>query len=351
MELLEVDLAEIVLATVNARYAHTAFGLRYLMANLGPLAKRAVLLELDGRKDAEALATEIASHGPALVGLGVYVWNVALMTGVAASLKRARPDLLLVLGGPEVSYETERQPIVGVADYVVTGEADLAFAELAGALLAGRRPAAKVMAAPLPSLDPGSGGVRLPYALYTDLDLERRVVYVEASRGCAFACDFCLSAIEPKVRRFPLPAFFEAMDGLLRRGAARFKFVDRTFNLDDRRATAVLEFFLMRLKPGLFLHFELVPDRLSPALRRLIGRFPPDVLHLVSMLPARQKTDTVRYVFCELVRMLRRKKGNFSKSGGRRLSSTFPCPIGAGAGTGTGTGWSPPLFEKLPKRV
>ena len=277
---LEVDLAEIVLATVNARYAHTAFGLRYLMANLGPLAARAELLELDGRKNAEALALELVSTAPRVVGLGVYVWNVTLLTAVAGHLKRLRPDVILVLGGPEVSYETEGQSIVAVADYVVTGEADLVFAELVNSLLAGQRPATKVLAAPLPSLDANEGGVRLPYHLYTDVDLAHRVVYVEASRGCPFACDFCLSAVVPGVRRFPLTAFFAAMEGLLARGARRFKFVDRTFNLDDVWASSVLEWFLGRLSPELRLHFEIVPDRLSEGLRRLIARFPAEVLHL-----------------------------------------------------------------------
>jgi radical SAM superfamily enzyme YgiQ (UPF0313 family) len=280
MDAVEVRVPQIVLATVNARYPHTAFGLRYLLANLGPLADRTAILELDGRKSAAELARLLVQQAPSIVGLGVYVWNVALLTEVAQELKRARPDALLLIGGPEVSHELEGQALVALADYVITGEAELALPELCGALLERRRPPAKVIAAVPPSLVANEGGVRLPYHLYTDEDLRHRVVYVEASRGCAFACDFCLSALDRRVRRFPVAPFLDALDGLLRRGCSRFKFVDRTFNLDVETACRVLDFFRDRLRPGLFLHFEMVPDRFPEELRRRIIAFPPGVLHL-----------------------------------------------------------------------
>jgi hypothetical protein len=113
-----------------------------------------------------------------------------------------------------------------------------------------------------------------PYALYTAADLAHRVIYVEASRGCPFECEFCLSALDHHVRQFPLDRFLAAMQSLLDRGARRFKFVDRTFNLDLQAARAILEFFRRRYQPGLFLHFEMIPDRLPATLREIIVQFP-----------------------------------------------------------------------------
>ena len=179
-----------------------------------------------------------------------------------AALKRVRPDLLIVLGGPEVSYETDGQEIVRLADYVITGEGDLAFAALCRRLLAGERPAEKVIAAPLPDFPQ----LALPYDLYTDSDLAHRVLYVEASRGCPFSCEFCLSSLDVPVRQVPLDRLLPALQRLLDRGARQFKFVDRTFNLDLRFSRALLEFFLARWQPGLFLHFEMIPDRLPEPL-------------------------------------------------------------------------------------
>ena len=265
---------DILLTTLNAKYAHAAFGLRYLLANLGPLRERASLAEFDVSQRPVDILEKILAHSPKVVGIGVYIWNVAQATQLVADLKRVRPDLLVVLGGPEVSYETENQEIVRLADYVVTGEADLAFAELCQRLLQGERPEQKIIAAPLPAFE----RLALPYDLYDQQDLAQRVVYVEASRGCPFRCEFCLSSLDIPVRNVPIDAFLTQMQRLLDRGLRRFKFVDRTFNLNLSIGRAILDFFHDRYEPGMFLHFEMIPDRLPTALREPIARFPKGAL-------------------------------------------------------------------------
>lgn len=268
-------MADIVLTTFNARYAHCAFGLRYLMANLGDLQPRARILEFDINQRPVDVAEAILAHNPQIVGVGVYVWNVTQSTELVALLKRLRPEVIIVVGGPEVSFEVEQQEICRLADSVITGEGDVAFADLCRKLLVGqplRLPS--VLASGAPALQ----DIALPYDLYTDEDIAHRVIYVEASRGCPFECDFCLSALDIPVRNFPLEPFLVAMQHLLDRGCRQFKFVDRTFNLNIATATAILEFFYERYRPGLFLHFEMIPDRLPEALRKPIARFPPGAL-------------------------------------------------------------------------
>jgi radical SAM superfamily enzyme YgiQ (UPF0313 family) len=264
---------EIVLATLNARYIHCAFGLRYLLANLGPLREQATLAEFDINQRPLEIVEALLAREPRIVGFGVYIWNVAQTTEVVALLKRLRPDAIIILGGPEVSYETDEQEIVRLADHVITGEADRAFAEVCTALLAGGS-LPKIIPAELPTLD----RLALPYDLYTDEDLRHRVLYVEASRGCPFTCEFCLSSLDIPMRNFALEPFLAALDRLIARGARQFKFVDRTFNLHLPTSTAILQFFLDRWRDGLFLHFEMIPDRLPEALRGLIAKFPPGAL-------------------------------------------------------------------------
>ncbi len=132
---------EIVLATLNARYIHAAFGLRYLLANLPPeLQGRASLCEFDINQRPLDIVEALLEQNPRIVGLGVYIWNAGQSLDLVAQLKRLRPDLTIILGGPEVSYETDQQPICQIADYTITGEADIAFGELCAAV--GRTPAA-----------------------------------------------------------------------------------------------------------------------------------------------------------------------------------------------------------------
>ncbi len=267
-------MTDIVLTTLNARYWHSAFGLRYLLSNMGELRDRSSLLEFTINENSLDVLSQILEQSPRIVGIGVYIWNVEPATRLVEDLKRVRPDIQVVLGGPEVSYELEGQRIVELADFVITGEGDLAFAELCRSLLNGTPPLQKVIPAPLPQCDQ----LRLPYDLYTDRDIAHRVLYVEASRGCPFTCEFCLSALDIPVRQADLDQFLFAMQLLLDRGARQFKFVDRTFNLNLKVSQAILQFFLDRYDAGLFLHFEMIPDRLPEPLRKLITRFPDGAL-------------------------------------------------------------------------
>ncbi len=271
---LHSKMAEIVLTTLNAKYIHAAFGLRYLMANLGPLRDTACLLEFDINQRPIDIAEQLLARNPRIIGLGIYIWNVAPATEVVAAIKRVRPEVMIVLGGPEVSYEIEGQPIAQLADYVITGEADLKFAEVCRQLLSNDNPAAKVLPAELPEFSQ----LVLPYDLYDDQDVAHRIIYVEASRGCPFTCEFCLSSLDIPVRQAPLPTLLGHLQRLLDRGVKQFKFVDRTFNLHLPTSRAILDFFLERYRPGLFLHFEMIPDRLPEGLREVIAKFPPGAL-------------------------------------------------------------------------
>ena len=277
-----IEMPDIVLTTLNAKFIHAAFGLRYLFANLGELQSRAVIAEFDINLRPLDIAEALLAREPKILGFGVYIWNVTETTEVIAAIRRIRPEIKIILGGPEVSYETEGQPIVELADHVITGEADLKFAEVCRVLLATDLARSTLPAATLPKIIlaelPEFSRLALPYDFYTEADIAHRIVYVEASRGCPFTCEFCLSSLDIPVRQVPLEPFLDAMQRLLDRGLKQFKFVDRTFNLNIATSKALLEFFLARHQPGMFFHFEMIPDRLPAELRAVIAQFPPGSL-------------------------------------------------------------------------
>ena len=265
----------IVLATLNAKYIHASLGLRCLLANMdlhGGAGLRAVtqLREFTLQQRPVQIVESLLALNPRIIGLGVYIWNVVETTQVVRLLKTLRPDIQVVLGGPEVSYETGEQDICRLADHVVTGWGDASFPKLCRALLDGPQPLMKVIVGEQPPLE----ALALPYGEYTAEDLEKRLLYVEASRGCPFKCEFCLSSLDKTAWEFELDRFMAGMDGLYRRGARNFKFVDRTFNLKIDFAARILQFFLDRMAPDLFVHFEVVPDSLPDRLKALIVQFP-----------------------------------------------------------------------------
>jgi hypothetical protein len=125
---------------------------------------------------------------------------------------------------------------------------------------------------------PALAELALPYDEFSADDLAHRLLYVEASRGCPFKCEFCLSSLDKTAWAFEPETFLAALDNLYQRGARNFKFVDRTFNLKIDNSLSILKFFLERLTPDLFLHFEVIPDHLPERLKEMIVRFPPGVL-------------------------------------------------------------------------
>ena len=271
-------MTDILLSTLNARYAHASLGLRYLRANLGEWHESSAIREFVIGQKTEEIVEKLLAENPQVIGIGVYIWNVEETTRLVAQLKALAPDVIIVLGGPEVSYEVDEQRICALADYVITGWGDVSFAKLVGQLMAGERPQGKVIVgvqAPLPA-------IASPYAEYTEEDVRQRHLYVEASRGCPFKCEFCLSALDKTAWPFPLDAFLADLEILYARGARQFKFVDRTFNLKVDTSLAILDFFLGKLEIApqdpVFVHFELIPDHLPERLKERIVQFPDGTL-------------------------------------------------------------------------
>ena len=265
---------KIVLATLNARYFHTSFGLRYLYANLKELQGFCEIKEFIIQTRAIDIVEQLLASKPDIIGFGVYIWNIVETTDVVSLLKVIAPEIKIILGGPEVSYETEQQTIVASADYVLTGPADLSFYQLCKDI---------INDAPLEKKILNSKPVELkelasPYQYYTDEDLTHRLLYVEASRGCPFKCEFCLSSLDKTSVPFEIVLFLEQMEILYNRGARNFKFIDRTFNLNINTTMQIMQFFLDRMTDDLYLHFEVVPDHLPRKLKALLAQFPPGSL-------------------------------------------------------------------------
>jgi radical SAM superfamily enzyme YgiQ (UPF0313 family) len=262
--------AKIVLATLNAKFIHASFGLRYLYANLKELQDCCEIQEFTIKTRAIDIVEQILESKPDIVGFGVYIWNIVETTDVVSLLKVIAPEIKIVLGGPEVSYETEDQAIVASANYVLTGAADLSFYQLCKDILNNQAPEQKVLKCKPVALK----DIELPYQYYTDADLKHRLLYVEASRGCPFKCEFCLSSLDTSSDPFELALFLEQMDILYQRGARNFKFIDRTFNLNIKTTMQIMQFFLDRMSDDLYLHFEVVPDHLPRKLKELLTQFP-----------------------------------------------------------------------------
>lgn len=288
---------QIILCTLNAKYIHASLGLRYLQANMGDLESCSTLCEFTINQRSMDIAEQLVAKNPQIIGFGVYIWNIRQTTDLIALIRVIAPDITIVIGGPEVSYEYDQTQVFDYCDYLITGQADFAFKELCIKLLQckdNQTAIPKVMNAAQPSVNQ----LASPYHLYSADDLNHRIIYVEASRGCPFKCEFCLSALDKTAWPFKLSEFLADMELLYNRGARQFKFVDRTFNLKVKSCIAILNFFLERMSNDLFLHFEVIPDKLPDDLKVVLQQFPATTLQfevgIQSFNPAVQNTISRR---------------------------------------------------------
>ena len=264
----------IILTTLNSRYTHTAIALRYLYANMQELQETTEILEFSINDNIQSIAESILAKSPRIVGISVYIWNATEVHQLIEIIKKIAPTCQIVIGGPEAAHMPHRVDF-SQADFVIKGEGDIAFYKLCKEIFSNRAPQERVIAPVMVDLKT----LHSPYEFYTQADIDNRYIYVEASRGCPFLCEFCLSAIDEKVRNFELARLLEDFEMLWQRGARNFKFIDRTFNLNMKFANAIMDFFLAK-EPPYFVHFEVIPDHFPDSIKSRIQQFPAGALQL-----------------------------------------------------------------------
>ena len=265
---------KIILLGINARYSHTSLGLRYIRANLKELRDDSLIVERTINEDIYSIVEEVLAYQPLIVGIGTYIWNALNVKRVVSIIKKVSPKTTVILGGPEVSYFPLRVDF-SEADYIIRGEGEITFYEIAKTILSNNPPKDKFIQGVVPDVKE----LVLPYDEYSDEDIKNRYIYVESSRGCPFHCEFCLSSIDKGVRYFDFDKIITAFDKLWSRGVRNFKFIDRTFNLNIKFALRLMEYFLSK-DEEYSLHFEVVPDNFPNRLKQKLKEFPPHSLQL-----------------------------------------------------------------------
>lgn len=233
-------------------------------------------MEFNINQQVAQITEEILEVNPKIVCFSAYIWNIEQLSNLIYNIKQLKPNIKIVIGGPEASYEYEKARWLPYVDHVVCGEGEVTLPKLLSDLLSNGIQN-KVINSPV--IDDLTK-INMPYSAYSDEDIANRVVYVESSRGCPFLCEFCISSLDNKVRFFDVDQFLEQMLTLINKGVLHFKFIDRTFNVGTKRAIKVLDFFLNNWRDGMQLHFEIVPDKLKGELLEKMKQFPLHGLHL-----------------------------------------------------------------------
>lgn len=277
----------VVLSTLNSKFIHSSLALRYLKAYGEAHGQAYDIVEYTINMPVLHILSDITEHDIDVLGFACYIWNIEMTLHVVDMVKAVRPDIKIVLGGPEVSFTAdellERCPNI---DYIVQGEGEEAFHALVTALQLGND-----------GLDPVIPGVRgrrdgsilgsaeavevrdlstipFPYTEEDMEDLEHKIIYYESSRGCPFSCQYCLSGNKNTVRFFSQERTLEELQWFIDHGVKQVKFVDRTFNCAPHHHRPLME-FMRDSDTDMNFHLEMEPELMTEWETNILCETPP----------------------------------------------------------------------------
>ena len=273
---------QVVLSAINSKYIHTGLGLRYVGEYAKAQGHEVILIEETINTPVLAVLEKIMAVPAQVYGFSVHIWNKQFVFKLIRMLRKLRPQAAIVIGGPEVAFDAEKIfAELPQADYIVQGEGELVFSELLE-YLAGGGSVPKHIAYREGEQVNLNGGITviddmslLPFP-YPDLEkmlAEHKIVYYECTRGCPFNCAYCLSGISRSVRKRPLELVLRDLDRFIAAGVPLVKFVDRTYNLDEKYFLPMMQ-HLAQADTNATFHFEIKADILSEHVMDFLATVP-----------------------------------------------------------------------------
>ena len=269
----------ILLTTLNAKYIHTNLAIR-LLYELNQNNKGLEWKEFTIKEPKEEVAKECAAFD--VVAFSCYIWNITQTLAVAKKIKELNPNITILLGGPEVSYEYEDVISLPEVDYIIVGEGETPFTEFINSFpnvdavpSLVRKSEGKVLVNPqAPMFDLKNFENSMPYRFDKVESLTNKVLYIETSRGCPYKCEFCLASLDNKVRYLPNQSIKATLLFMMQHGKV-VKFLDRTFNIKRDFTIDIFKFILENHQPQNVFQFEITADILHPDIIKFIHEFVP----------------------------------------------------------------------------
>ena len=260
------------LVSINAKFIHSNLAIRSIKAYTQlHLPVEVNLAEFTINQPLDMIMRELYKLNPTIIGFSCYIWNYEYVKQLVSELKKLLPNCIMMLGGPEVSYNPNEVLSTTGADIVMVSEGEKTFCDLMQAIsnnlpytdIAGivyQIDGEIISNKPAHLLPLGD----IPFVYSDDFsNLNHRIVYYESSRGCPFQCQYCLSSSSGGVRFLPLERVYTDLTQFLHANVRQVKFVDRTFNCDKDYAMAIWKFLSDNDNGITNFHFEIAAELLD----------------------------------------------------------------------------------------
>jgi len=271
---------KVLLTSLNSKYIHSNLALKYLYTVVAKDHKFIDIKEFTINNDDDYMFTEILSGGYDVICFSCYIWNIDETLYLAENLKKASPNVKIIFGGPEISFETDeflqRNEAV---DFVIMGEGEYTFVCLLDVLAAeesnfedikglGYRHDGEIVITPSPELLVFES-IPFPYKILPCED--DKIIYFQSARGCPFNCTYCISSLERKIRALPFNRAIKDIDYFIAMKVKQVKFVDRTFNWDDLRCNEIIKHIINKDNGITNFHFEICGELVTDEFLEIIS--------------------------------------------------------------------------------
>ncbi len=270
---------KVLLTTLNAKYIHLNLAIR-LLYSLNKHREGLDWKEFTIKEKPDDIANVCKDYD--VIAFSCYIWNITPTLAVARLLKQLNPEIKILLGGPEVSYEYDDFIAKDEVDYIIVGEGEIPFSlfldhypniDQVPNLVHKSKGEVKMFPKDLTFNLEDYRGIN-PYENDDASQLYNKVCYVETSRGCPYKCEFCLASLDNKVRYLPIEDIKSNLLYLMERGRT-IKFLDRTFNVKKDFAIDIFQFILDHHRPGNVFQFEITADIVHPDIVAFIQKYIP----------------------------------------------------------------------------
>ena len=259
------------LVGINAKYIHTSLAVRSIEMYCKENNTNVNIKEFTINNDEDKLINEIYEEKPDFLGFSCYIWNINIILEIISTIKKLLPNVKVFVGGPEVSYEYDYIFEKGI-DIVCIGEGektvkelidkfnekkciDKSFENVNGIAFKLENDIIVTKDRDLLQLD------EIPFVYKNGLEgTEHKILYYEASRGCPYSCQYCLSSLEKGLRFLSEKRVKEDLDFFLKNNVKQVKFVDRTFNCNKKFALLIWNYLIDNDNGITNFHFEISAD-------------------------------------------------------------------------------------------
>ena len=258
---------------INSKYIHPNLAIRLLKANCSfPVD----IKEFNIKHSLEDIYNYIIENKYEIVGISCYIWNIELVKLLLPLLRKH--NIIIILGGPEVSYNSTYYLYNNLVDYVIKNEGEETFDLLIRYLHND-----KIKIEDIPNLyyqdkftfdklvDISKS--KMAYDLLEDV--ENQIIYIETSRGCPFHCGYCMASLDNKLRFFSIEEIKRQVLSLIEKGGRIFKFLDRTFNANKKNFISLIDFIIKHHKEKNSFQFEITGDLLDDDVINYINEHSP----------------------------------------------------------------------------